>query len=295
MSRFKYTFIIPHKNSPELLQRCIDSIPERENVQIVIVDDNSSTEIVNRQKFPGLGRKHTEVYFTEDGKGAGYARNVGLAHAKGQWLLFADADDYYTSGFLDVLDKELEDDGEILYFNVFSNSEQSFGRTRELNEDYDTYASTKDLNLLKYKSWAPWNKVIASDFIRKHHIGFDEIPVGNDAMFSLKAASKAQKIKVIQDRLYCVTFEPQSITHKPMSYERRFAYTRINIRINRLLREIGLPAYQAIVTSPNGIFRIFQEKGWKTTLDYLKYIHREDSISGTLWFWFRKRILKNIG
>lgn len=295
MSQFKYTFIIPHKNSPELLQRCIDSIPVREDVQLVIVDDNSSTEVVAPTKFPGLERKNTEIYFTKEGKGAGYARNVGLSHAQGKWLLFADADDYYTTGFLDILDKELEDNGEILYFNVFSNSEQSFGRTRELNKDYKEYARTKDLNLLKYKSWAPWNKVVASAFISKYHISFDEIPVGNDAMFSLKAASQAKVIKVIQDRLYCVTFEPQSITHKPMSYERRFAYTQINIRINKLLKEIGLPAYQTIVTSPNGIYRIFQEKGWKTTLEYLRYIHKEDSISGTLWFWFKKRFLKNIG
>ena len=38
-----FTFIIPHKNIPSLLQRCIDSIPQREDVHIVVVDDNSDS------------------------------------------------------------------------------------------------------------------------------------------------------------------------------------------------------------------------------------------------------------
>jgi len=36
-----YSFIIPHKNCPDLLQRCVDSIPERDDVQVIVVDDNS--------------------------------------------------------------------------------------------------------------------------------------------------------------------------------------------------------------------------------------------------------------
>ena len=36
-----YSFIIPHRNVPHLLQRCIDSIPKRDDIQIIIVDDCS--------------------------------------------------------------------------------------------------------------------------------------------------------------------------------------------------------------------------------------------------------------
>lgn len=294
MNPFKYTFIIPHKNSPQLLQRCIDSIPSRDDVQIVIVDDNSDIEKVDFFNFPGLNRKHTEIYFTKEGKGAGYARNIGLSHAQGQWLLFVDADDYYVPLFLDILDKKLNNELDILYFNVLSNSSQASDRTRELNEDYKDFFRTGNINILKYKSWAPWNKTFSAEFIRKHQIKFDEIPVGNDAMFSLQAAYKAQKIAVIDTPIYCVTFEPLSITHRPMSFERRFAYTKINIRINHFLKGLELPEYQAIVTSPNGIWQIFKEKGWEKTLEYLKYIQREDSIWETLLFWFKKRILKSL-
>ena len=59
-----YSIIIPHKNIPNLLQRCLDSIPNREDVQIIVVDDNSDPNIVDFDKFPGLNRSHFEVNFT---------------------------------------------------------------------------------------------------------------------------------------------------------------------------------------------------------------------------------------
>jgi hypothetical protein len=45
--------IIPHKNSPELLQRLLDSIPETDGVRVIIVDDGSDSKIVDFTHFPG--------------------------------------------------------------------------------------------------------------------------------------------------------------------------------------------------------------------------------------------------
>ena len=88
-----YSVIIPHHNIPALLQRCLDSIPERDDIQIIVVDDNSDSNKVDFKKFPGIGRRNVEIYYTKEGKGAGFARNVGLKYAKGRYLIFADADD----------------------------------------------------------------------------------------------------------------------------------------------------------------------------------------------------------
>ena len=57
MMNCHYSIIIPHKNIPALLQRCLDSIPSREDIQIIVVDDNSSSTEVNFTKFPGNNRK----------------------------------------------------------------------------------------------------------------------------------------------------------------------------------------------------------------------------------------------
>lgn len=69
---YHYSIIIPHKNTPRLLERCLYSIPTWDEIQIIIIDDNSNSESVDFSHFPGNGRKNTEVLFTKEGKGAGY-------------------------------------------------------------------------------------------------------------------------------------------------------------------------------------------------------------------------------
>jgi len=292
MNLIKYSIIIPHKNSPNLLKRCIDSIPRRNDVQIIIVDDNSDSNIVDFNNFPGLKENNIEIYFAKEDKGAGYARNVGLKHAKGKWLLFADSDDYYDNNFLNIIDENIKSDYDIIFYDIFSNDEGNCNRAKKINNDYREYFKTNNLNIIKYKNWVPWNKIISHKFIEDNKLKFEEIPVGNDAMFSLNASLKAKQVKVLPNKLYCVTYQPQSITHKRMTYERRFAYTKINIRINKFLQSINLDQYQTIVTSPNGIYQIYKEKGLKATYLYLKYIYINFSIIKSLYIWIKNKRTK---
>ena len=110
-----FTFIIPHKNIPSLLQRCIDSIPQREDVHIVVVDDNSDSCQVDFSHFPGLNNPFVEVIFTKEGYGAGYARNVGLKQVQSKWVLFADADDFFTPELNVFLDKYKDSTADVVF------------------------------------------------------------------------------------------------------------------------------------------------------------------------------------
>ena len=209
-----YSFIIPHKNCPDLLQRCVDSIPERDDVQIIVVDDNR-----NEGKKPQISRKGIEVILldAEQSKGAGRARNVGLEHAKGKWLLFADCDDYYVSGFLDVLDNYRDEQVDVLYFNAtqlhFSGKPVKSSLNKAI-EDYFTEHTTNSLDFLKYRIHSPWNKMARKSFIDNYNILFEEVPNGNDTMFSYQVGFFAKKLEVISDKLYIYTMNRKSITHR---------------------------------------------------------------------------------
>lgn len=41
MNQIKYSIIIPHKDIVQLLVRCLKSIPDTEDFQVIVVDDNS--------------------------------------------------------------------------------------------------------------------------------------------------------------------------------------------------------------------------------------------------------------
>ena len=83
-----YSIIIPHKDIPCLLQRCLDSIPPRDDVQIIVADDDSSPDIVEFAHFPGRDRTDVEILFTKEGRGAGYAVIADLPEPKANgWYL----------------------------------------------------------------------------------------------------------------------------------------------------------------------------------------------------------------
>lgn len=83
-----YSIIIPHKDIPCLLQRCLDSIPSRDDVQIIVADDDSSPDVVDFAHFPGSDRADVEILFTKEGRGAGYAVIADLPEPKADgWYL----------------------------------------------------------------------------------------------------------------------------------------------------------------------------------------------------------------
>ena len=112
-----YSIIIPHYNIPELLIRCLKSIPVREDIQVIVVDDCSPDADTYMSRFPELSRPNLEFYSTQKGGSAGRARNVGLDHAKGKWLIFADADDYFTDKLDFFLKECVNCEEDIIYFD----------------------------------------------------------------------------------------------------------------------------------------------------------------------------------
>lgn len=209
-----FTFVIPHKNSPHYLNRCLDTIPIRDDIQVIIVDDNSKDELK-----PSVHRKDTIVVYNKDGLGAGHARNIGLKYAIGKWCFFADCDDYYSNDFLDILVKYLESDYDIVYFSCFfridieTNKCQKF-HYDQLYKEYCDCPSNKIITSLKFATNAPWNKMYKTSFLKNSNISFEEIPIGNDALFVSTASSLTNKVLFLGDRLYYYVDNPSGITRK---------------------------------------------------------------------------------
>ncbi len=213
-----YSIIIPHKNIPKLLQRCLDSIPLRDDLEVIVVDDNSDPSIVDFCHFPGLNRPDTSVYFDKSGKGAGRARNIGLQHAQGKWLLFADADDYFNYCVRDILDEYREDNSDIIFFSASSVDSETYtnvGRADYIKSFISTYFENKQKGeiLLRYDHGAPWSKLIKRKLVCSHKISFQETLQHNDTRFSYLIGYLGRNIKVDRRAIYCLTNRSMSITN----------------------------------------------------------------------------------
>jgi glycosyltransferase involved in cell wall biosynthesis len=229
----QYSIIIPHKNIPELLQRCLDSIPRREDVQIIVVDDNSDTDKVDFGHFPGLGDPCVEIVFTKEGKGAGYARNVGLTKAVGKWLLFADADDYFIGGFLNCLDKYKESNYDLIYFGVYiiyAKTKRESYINRRFGKLMKDAINKKKYDKYKYTIIVPWGKMIKRSLIKVNNIFFDEIMVSNDVMFSVKTANCAKNVLFDIHKIY--TYELLRYDSLTSNWTLEIVFIRLCVYIN---------------------------------------------------------------
>lgn len=110
------SIVIPHYNTPDSLMKLINSIPATNEIEVIVVDDNSSVDLSGCRKFIDK-RENVHLYMNDSGtKGAGASRNVGLRHVQGEWLLFADADDFFLDGFYDKAAPYLHSDYDMIYF-----------------------------------------------------------------------------------------------------------------------------------------------------------------------------------
>ena len=238
-----YSFIIPHKNSPDLLRRCIYSIPERDDVQIIVVDDNSDED-----KKPQIERENVEVVLldADHSKGAGRARNVGLKRAIGKWLLFADADDYYSDGFINILDGYVSRTVDILYFNFIYKD----GKTGDILSlhyqkhfvDFD--GSKKSLDQVKFRHNVPWTKMISREYILRNGFLFEETINGNDILFSMTIGRNTDNVLVEKRPLYVYLRNDNSLFNSKDTPQTALCRLTHRIKLNYFYKSIGYPEWR---------------------------------------------------
>lgn len=249
---FNYTIIIPHKNSAELLEYCLSTIPVRDDVQVIVVDDNSDPNKVDFSHFPQWAGKNYEYYLTKEGKGAGYARNVGLEHAKGKWLLFVDADDYFAPQVDAILSKYVDAEADIIFFRTKSvklqDKQTPSSRADAFNNKINRYFKNGDETELRVRFFSPWSKIILRKIIDDNHIRFEEICYSNDNLFAVSIGCVASKIKVVDEELYVLTEQNESLCsdycNKPGELEIRAAAF---LRVSQYIRGYGYPVDKDIV------------------------------------------------
>lgn len=280
MGKYNYTVIIPHKNIPDLLQRCLDSLPQRDDLQVIVVDDNSDPKKVDFEHFPGLNRPNTKVIFDKSGKGAGRARNIGLDNiGDTKWLFFSDSDDFYNPVLTEKMDKYLNSDADIIYFcvdSVDSDTLEPSIRKNIYNNHFRDGVKSKNVNGLRCKLTVPWGKFIRYDIPKNGGFRFTEIPASNDAYFSLLCAFAAKRIVTDTSEIYTVTERSNSITSKPsfVNWKARFDEMK---RVNKLHKQHGTleyhpnmfaQSYFLVKIKPIALLKYIPEMFWYTPVRY---------------------------
>lgn len=215
------SIIVPHYNTPKMLDRLLSTIPNDPEIEVLVIDDTSDRELEEFKKCVDKYSKRNISFYSNslDQKGAGGARNLGIEHARGKWILFADADDYFLDDFFQIIKRNYDDQFEIIFFTPVSIVNDT-GYSSERHIYYENlimnYIENSDyINELKlrYTYWSPCSKLIKKSLIDNYKIRFDNSRYSNDIMFSAKIGAYAYKIKACIQNIYCITETQGSLTN----------------------------------------------------------------------------------
>lgn len=271
-----FSIIIPHHNIPDLLSRLIDTIPQREDIEIIVVDDNSNED---KKPKPEEFRKDVQFVFLdkEHSKGAGRARNVGIERAIGKWLIFADSDDFFKSELYNLINKYEDNEEDVIYFLSESVDNQTLKPVSARTDEANQMVLNNDLNNLRYHHYVPWSKMVKKKMVDDNHLRYEEVEVSNDAMFSVLIGIHARSVLAVPEIMYVSTVRSGSLFYTKTLHMAIKRY-EVKLHINKLLLDNGVHKYKPNLITASKTIKPFSKKEFKHCL--IAALKNE----GIIWF-----------
>lgn len=233
VSKNKYSIIIPiykidEKNLRVGLDSHINEIPEY--AEIILVDDNNYSDVCGyvideyAKKYPFVKALH------QVNQGVSVARNLGLANANGEYIIFSDPDDWLHENFFHVVDEAISKNpnSDIILFAAFVNYKE-----KEVVNSFWMESATfkgKQKELLQLQLIAkgvtpyfppeigvgvPWARVFKKALLNRHQLIFlPELRRMQDNIFNMYAFEYANEIVYIDEPIYHYRKNQESATNK---------------------------------------------------------------------------------
>lgn len=201
----KVSVIIPVYNAHEFLPKALETICAQDftDFEIILVDDGStdrSLDIIKEFKE----RDQRIRIITENNAGPAAARNKGLSRARGKYVIFLDADDFYEPTLLSSLynmSEQAELDVAVADFDIYSTKHARFEHNVEsdhfelLTEGRVISKSTYPDHILQCATGYVWNKMFRRDFLTENELSFNtSLKIFEDVHFVMTALATAGAI-----------------------------------------------------------------------------------------------------
>lgn len=222
MSNFysnKISIIVPVYNVEKYLVQCIDSILMQSflDFELILVDDGSTD--TSGLICDEYARKDSRIrVFHKNNGGVSSARNIGLINAKGDWILFLDADDWLENNALSTIINNTNNEVSLIQFNVYVVN----GSNRRLHNNGDGQRFFQSLDsYYRYSRPELWNYCFKYEIISKLNLRFNEnLNYAEDQVFVYTYLNYSDiKVKYIPAALYNYRINNTSATQGYISPE----------------------------------------------------------------------------
>lgn len=202
MSQPLISIIVPCYNVEAFIKKGLQSIylQTYTNWECILVDDGSKDNVSGEIDI-WVKKDSRFKYIYQDNEGVSSARNKGLDHATGDYILFFDPDDLFSTNALENLISLAKDDIDIIIGkNAITN-----GQNYDIVEYLVHYSkpiqkvSNQDKNLIKIVVEEPiicvaWNKLYRRDFLKTHNLKFKKGVLHEDELWFFETLFKANAV-----------------------------------------------------------------------------------------------------
>jgi glycosyltransferase involved in cell wall biosynthesis len=221
--------IIPVYNTKDYLKKCIQSIIEQQysDWELILVDDGSddgSEQICDY--FANCNSKIRVVHNPNQGPAA--SRKCGLGIARGEFIMFVDADDWVDYDIMTILESEMaETHSDIVmcsYVDVYPKGKKVMHQPFDLEaiEYKDFSQSVHEIHGTRNIATGPWAKLYRRELFE--NVDFREnITIGEDYTMLLQVLRNANKVRIIRKVLYNRRMFGGNISRSGYTRRHRFA------------------------------------------------------------------------
>ncbi len=203
--------IIPVYNAQAYLEQCLQSLENQsmKDFEVICIDDGStdaSVEIIH--EFMRRDERFSLIH--QKNQYAGVARNNGLQHARGEYLLFLDADDFFHEELLaHTYQQAKKTQADIVLYgaktydmaqDAMIESPYLFRKALLPEKEVFSHRDVPDF-YLQITNSCPWLQLYRRQFILDEGIQFQGLPNTNDAFFVITALSCAKRVTTVKEDL----------------------------------------------------------------------------------------------
>lgn len=254
----KVSIIIPVYNEEKVIADCLLSINVQsyKNLEIIIVDDGSTDSSIKKVEETRNKFARNLTIFKQKHLGAAAARNLGASKAKGEILVFVDADMTFDKGFLEKLIEPILTRDIIGTFSkeeYISNKDNIWSRCWNINKNLPI----DRMHPLNYP-----NEQMVFRAIKKNEFmkvgGFEPIGYIDDHTLSEKLGEKA--VAAPSAVFYHKNPETLCEIFKQARWIGKSEFKRRKIKNENLMRVVTIIRYSLPLSLINGLYKAFRFK-----------------------------------
>ena len=240
----KVSVIVTIYNREKYIEKCVRSLMEQtlDDVEFVCVDDASTDASLlklNRvlEDYPNR-KSMVNIICLENNAGRAIARQIGIEHVKGEYVIHVDSDDWVDKDMLELLyTKAKETNADIVGCNLT----HEYGTHQQIFKQSYSGDVEEDIRRLLNGRLFPslCTSLTRTDLIKEHHITFPQgLDTGEDLLFNLSLYLVAHKVVGIDNPSYHYrhTEDSGSFQHTEKSIN---SVIEVACRIETLMRETG--------------------------------------------------------